>query len=120
MKDKVEQLLQVAHNNNEVKYSRKKASKWSAKASDRSARIRAELRRKSLDIAPSLPYYLISLSLLRRSLEYRICYNQFDQLKGQVLAHDYTRNLSDPLLIKAWAAQLANIVVWIKQLGGKD
>ncbi len=78
------------------------------------------MRRKSLDIAPSLPYYLSSLSLLRRSLEYRICYHQFDQLKEQALAHDYTRSLSDPLLIKAWAAQLANIVIWIKQLGGKD
>ena len=120
MKDKVEQLLQVAQNNNEVKYSRTKASTWSAKATDQSARIRAELRLKSMDITPSLPYYLSSLSLLRRSLEYRICYHQFDQLKGQVLAHDYTRSLSDPLLIKAWAAQLANIVVWIKQLGGKD
>jgi Domain of unknown function (DUF3541) len=120
MKDKLEQLLQVAQNNNEVKYSRTKASTWSAKATDQSARIRAELRLKSLDITPSLPYYLSSLSLLRRSLEYRICYHQFDQLKGQVLAHDYTRSLSDPLLIKAWAAQLANIVVWIKQLGGKD
>jgi len=120
LKDKVEQLLQVAHNNNEVKYSRAKASKWPAKATDQSARIRAELRRKSLDIAPSLPYYLSSLSLLRRSLEYRICYHPFDQLKAQVLAHDYTRSLSDPFLIKAWAAQLANIVIWIKQLGGKD
>lgn len=120
MKDRVEQLLQVAHDDNEVKYSRAKASKWLAKANDSSARIRAELRRKSLDIAPSLPYYLSSLSILRRSLEYRICYQPFDQLKEQVLAHDYTRSLSDPSLIKAWAAQLANIVIWIKQLGGKD
>jgi Domain of unknown function (DUF3541) len=120
MKDKAEQLLHVAQNNNEVKYSRTKGSKWSAKATDQSARIRAELRLKSLDIAPSLPYYLSSLSLLRRSLEYRICYHPFDQLKKQVLAHDYTRSLSDPFLIKAWAAQLANVVLWIKQLGGKD
>lgn len=120
MEDEVEQLLQVAHNNTEVAYSRTKATGWSAKATDQSARIRSKLRRKSLDIAPSLPYYLGSLSALRRSLEYRICYSQFDQLKKHVLAHDYTHTLSDSFMIKAWAAQLANVVVWIKQLGGED
>lgn len=120
MAKQVEQLLQVAQNKNEIAYSKAKLAEWSAKATDQDAIFRAELRRKSLDIAPSLPYYLSSLSQLRRSLEYRICHPQFEQLKEQVLAHDFAHILSDSFVIKAWAAQLANIVVWIKQLGGKD
>jgi Domain of unknown function (DUF3541) len=118
--EQVEQLLKVTQNNNEFAYSKAKVAEGSAKATDQSAIFRAALRRKSLDIAPTLPYYLTSLSALRRSLEYRICHPQFDQLKKHVLAHDYTHTLSHPFMIKAWAAQLANIVVWIKQLGGKD
>lgn len=113
MGKQVEQLLEVAHNNNEAAYSRKVARDWPAS-------IRTDMRRKSLDIAPTLPYYLGSLSALRRSLEYRVCHPQFDQLKKHVLAHDYTHTLGDPFMIKAWAAQLANTVIWIKQLGGED
>ena len=58
--------------------------------------------------------------VLRRALEYRVCAPEFEQLKAHVLAHDFTHDLTDPFMIKAWAAQLANIVVWIKQLGGED
>ena len=120
MKSQVEQLLQAAKNKNKFLYSKEKVDEWSAKATDQSAIFRAELRRKSLDIAPSLPYYLSGLSQLRRSLGYRICHPWFDQLKEQILAHDFTRTLSDSFIIKAWAAQLANTVVWIAQLGGED
>lgn len=113
MKDEAHELLQTARNSTEAEFSKAKADSWAPG-------IRTELRRKSLDIAPSLPYYLSSLSLLRRALEYRVCYVEFDQLKERVLAKDYTHSLTDPFMIKAWAAQLANVVVWIKLLGGKD
>jgi hypothetical protein len=113
MRKKVEKLLQVAQDSHEVEYSKKRADAWPPK-------LRTDLRRESLVIAPAFTYYLNSLGVLRQALEYRICGSQFDRLKQHVLAHDYTRDLSDPLMIKAWAAQLANVVVWIKQLGGKD
>lgn len=65
-------------------------------------------------------YYLNSQGLLRRTLEYRVSSSSFDQLKQHVLAHDYTAYLNNPEMIKAWAAQLANLVIWLKNLNGKD
>jgi len=109
----VENLLQIAHDNNEIEYSKTQTDGWISGA-------RAVLRRESLTIAPAFPYYFRSLNILRRASEYRICTTQFERLKEHVLAHDYTRELSDPTMIKAWAGQLANVVAWIKQLGGKN
>ncbi|MEK6578089.1 MAG: DUF3541 domain-containing protein, partial [Bdellovibrionota bacterium] len=44
------------------------------------------------------------------------CAPIFEELKQHVLAHDYTAYLNNPEMIKAWAAQLANLVIWLKQL----
>ena len=113
MVEKVEGLLQVAQENSEIEYSRTKADGWSSN-------IRADLRRQSLVVAPAFLYYLNSLGILRRFLEYRVCAPQFQQLKEHVLAHEYTPYFNNPLMVQAWAAQLANAAVWIKQLGGED
>ncbi len=113
MRTNVEKLLKVARESGEVEYSKSKVEGWSSGT-------RSDLRRESLSIAPAFPYYWDSLMILRRGLEYSICGPRFDQLKEHVLAYDYTRDLSNPFMIRAWAAQLANIVVWIRQLGGAD
>lgn len=113
MIEEAEKLLQIAQDNAEIEYSGIRADGWSASA-------RARLRRQSLIMAPDYPYYLRSLGLLRRTLEYRVCSPQFEQLKAHVLAHDYAPYFGNPFMIETWAAQLANTVVWIKQLGGED
>ena len=101
MTGRVEKLLQVAQ------------QRWSSSP-------RAKLRRESLAIAPDFLYYLNSLGILRRAAEYRVCAPQFEQLKAHVLSHDYTHYFSNPLMIQAWAAQLANVAGWVKLLGGDD
>ncbi len=110
---KVEELLHIAENKSEVEYSRIKADGWTSG-------VRSDLRRQSLTVAADFPYYLSSLGILRRTLEYRICSPLFERLKERVLAHEYSDYLSNPVMIRAWAAQLANTVAWIKQLGGRD
>ena len=113
MRENVEKLLSVANDNNEIAFSKIRTEGWSSGE-------RVNLRRATLTTAPAFPYYLSSLNILRRAQEYRMCSTQFERLKEHVLAHDYTHELSDPIMIKAWAPQLANVVAWVKQLGGKD
>lgn len=113
MKENVEKLMLFANDNNEIEFSKIRTNGWSSGE-------RVNLRRASLTIAPAFPYYLSSLNILRRAQEYRVCSTQFERLKEHILAHNYTHELSDPIMIKAWAPQLANVVAWIKQLGGKD
>lgn len=113
MHQETEALLQTAKDHNEAQYSQAQLKKWRSQP-------RFALRRRTLTIAPEFFYYWNSLALLRRTLEYRVNSPSFDQLKQHVLAHDYTDYFNNPEMIKAWAAQLANVIVWIKQLGGKD
>jgi len=113
MTGRVEKLLQVVQEDAAIEYSHATAQRWSSSP-------RAKLRRESLAIAPDFPYYLNSLGILRRAAEYRVCAPQFEQLKTHVLSHDYTHYFSNPLMIQAWAAQLANVAVWVKLLGGDD
>jgi len=113
MTGRVEKLLQVAQEDAAIEYSHATAQRWSSSP-------RAKLRRESLAIAPDFPYYLNSLGILRRAAEYRVCAPQFEQLKAHVLSHDYMHYFSNPLMIQAWAAQLANVAVWVKLLGGDD
>lgn len=113
MKENVEKLLLFANSSNEIVFSKIRTDGWSSGE-------RVNLRRATLTTAPTFPYYLSSLNILRRAQEYRMCSTRFERLKEHVLAHDYTHELSDPIMIKAWAPQLANVVAWVKQLGGKD
>lgn len=113
MLKEAERLLQVAQGNSVTEYSKTKAESGSSSP-------RAKLRRQSLSVAPDFPYYLHSLGVLRRAFEYRVCAVQFEQLKRHILAHDYAHYFSNPVMIQAWAAQLANAVVWLKLLGGED
>ena len=106
-------FLQIARNDGEVEYSKSLVDTWSPGN-------RSDLRRESHTIAPAFPFQLRSLNILRRSSEYRICSPQLEHLKEHILAHDFTHELSNPFMVKAWAAQLANVVAWVKQLGGED
>lgn len=108
-----QELLTVARNHAEAQYAEEKIKYWSSKT-------RSTLRRQTLTATPQFLYYLSSLNILRRTQEYRVCDPVFEELKRHVLAHDYTTYLNSPEMIKAWAAQLANLVIWVKQLGGKD
>nr|WP_025820274.1 DUF3541 domain-containing protein [Shewanella marina] len=82
---------------------------------------RAKARKKAL--AP-FPEFIFASDLL---LRYASRINEFD-LTGpcneQMLAYlkktDLTKPLTDPAMIKAWAAQLINYVYWAKQLGVGD
>ena len=109
-----QELLIVARNHGEVQYAEEKIKYWS------SSKTRFNLRRQTLKVRPQFLYYLSSLNILRRTQEYRIRTPVFEELKQYVLAHDYTTYLNNPEMVKAWAAQLANLVIWLKQLGGKD
>lgn len=60
------------------------------------------------------------LSSLARANEFGLQHQQDAQLKAILRRYDFTAFVTDPEMIKAWAAQLANHVYWLRQLGEQD
>lgn len=80
---------------------------------------RGNLRRKSLKRFPEFIYYADAM------LRYSARLNEFgEEIPKEVIAaisqYDFLTPLTDKQMIHAWAAQLANYVYWLKQLGLAD
>jgi len=68
-------------------------------------------------------YVFLGVSLLgsmARANEYGLKHKQDEKLRQIIKRHDFTPYVTNPEMIKAWAAQLANQVFWLKQLGEQD
>lgn len=80
---------------------------------------RGNLRRKSLKQFPEFIYYADAM------LRYSARLNEFgEEIPQEVITaisqYDFLTPLTDKTMIHAWAAQLANYVYWLKQLGIAD
>lgn len=60
------------------------------------------------------------LGSMARADEYGLKHKQDAKLREIIRRYDFSKYATDPSMIKAWAAQLANQVYWLKQLGEQD
>lgn len=79
------------------------------------------LRKKTLE---RYPYYrLMAAKILRhvaRLDELELRHKNHKQFMKMLKSYDFEQVFTDSLMIKAWGAQLANQVYWLKQLGIAD
>ncbi|WP_434341519.1 DUF3541 domain-containing protein [Motilimonas cestriensis] len=97
-------------------YSLQKLNKLKGKSDERSK------RRYQATLA--YPEYLFLgidlLSNMARANEFGLKHEQDAKLRKVLKRYDFAAYVSDPAMIKAWAAQLANQVYWLRQLGEQD
>lgn len=60
------------------------------------------------------------LGSMARANEYGLKHQQDKKLREVIRRYDFARYATDQEMIKAWAAQLANQVFWLRQLGEQD
>ncbi|MDV6252212.1 DUF3541 domain-containing protein [Vibrio sp. EA2] len=60
------------------------------------------------------------LGAMARADEYGLKHQNDETLREVLRRYDFTRYATDPEMIEAWAAQLANQVYWLRQLGEQD
>ncbi|MFB9141544.1 DUF3541 domain-containing protein [Vibrio artabrorum] len=76
------------------------------------------------NITKHMPEYLyIGVDLLgsmARANEYGLKHNNDAKLREIIRRYDFTKYVTNEDMVKAWAAQLANQVYWLRQLGEQD
>ena len=60
------------------------------------------------------------IGAMARADEYGLKHKQDKSLRSVLRRYDFARYATDPEMIEAWAAQLANQVYWLRQLGEQD
>ncbi|WP_194436408.1 DUF3541 domain-containing protein [Vibrio fluminensis] len=60
------------------------------------------------------------LGSMARANEYGLKHQQDEKLRQVIRHYDFARYATEPDMIRAWAAQLANQVYWLRQLGEQD
>ncbi|MFV0448585.1 MAG: DUF3541 domain-containing protein [Vibrio sp.] len=82
---------------------------------------RSKLRYSVTKHNPEYLYLGIGLlGSMARADEYGLKHKHDAKLREILRRYDFTEYATDPDMIKAWAAQLANQVYWLKQLGEQD
>jgi len=86
-----------------------------------SSKKRSLLRYQATKEMPEYLYLGIDLlGSMARANEYGLKHKNDAQLREILRRYDFTKYVSDEKMIKAWAAQLANQVYWLRQLGEQD
>lgn len=97
-------------------YSNRRIEGYLEKTDERS-RLRYQATRQ-------MPEYIyIGVGLLgsmARANEYGLKHREDARLRQVIRRYDFTRYATNETMIKAWAAQLANQVYWLRQLGEQD
>lgn len=82
---------------------------------------RNRLRYETLKSEPDYVYLGINLlGSMARANEYGLKHVEDEKLRSIIRRYDFSHYATHPALIKAWAAQLANQVYWLRQLGEQD
>lgn len=82
---------------------------------------RSRLRYTATKHMPEYLYLGVDLiGSMARADEYGLAHRQDDKLREVIRRYDFKKYATDSDMIKAWAAQLANQVYWLKQLGEQD
>lgn len=75
-------------------------------------------------VTKHMPEYLYLgvglIGSMARANEYGLKHLEDEKLRRIIRRYDFKKYATDPEMIKAWAAQLANQVFWLRQLGEQD
>ncbi|MDD9196178.1 DUF3541 domain-containing protein [Aliivibrio sp. S3MY1] len=83
--------------------------------------IRSILRYQATKTMPEYLYFGVDLlGSMARANEYGLKHRNDKQLREIIRRYDFKKYATDEAMIKAWAAQLANQVYWLRQLGEQD
>ncbi|WEM41243.1 DUF3541 domain-containing protein [Photobacterium sp. DA100] len=83
--------------------------------------VRSDLRYEATKDKPE--YFYLGVDLLgsmARANEYGLKHREDVKLREVIRRYDFKQYATDPEMIRAWAAQLANQVYWLRQLGEQD
>jgi hypothetical protein len=82
---------------------------------------RSELRYQVTKAIPEYIYLGVGLlGSMARADEYGLKHREDKKLREVIRRYDFTKYVTDEKMVKAWAAQLANQVYWLRQLGEQD
>ncbi|KHD23675.1 hypothetical protein NM09_17245 [Vibrio caribbeanicus] len=97
-------------------YSEKRIAGYQDETDERSVR--------RYTVTKHMPEYLYLgvdlLGSMARANEYGLKHKEDAKLRQVIRRYDFNKYATDPEMIRAWAAQLANQVFWLKQLGEQD
>jgi hypothetical protein len=97
-------------------YSDQKMAHYATKKKPRS-----QLRYQAMQTMPEYVYLGIGLlGAMARADEYGLKHKEDKKLRQILRSYDFNKYVTDKKMIKAWAAQLANQVYWLRQLGEQD
>ncbi len=83
--------------------------------------VREDLRRQTLQRMPEYLYVGVALlGQMARADEYGLMHKEDAKLREILKRYDFAQYATDSKMIEAWAAQLANQVYWLRQLGEQD
>ncbi|MGF1709824.1 DUF3541 domain-containing protein [Vibrio kagoshimensis] len=99
-----------------VLYSEKRITSYLDETDERSVR--------RYNITKHMPEYLYLgvdlLGSMARANEYGLEHKNDEKLREIIRRYDFSHYVSNQDMVKAWAAQLANQVYWLRQLGEQD
>ena len=99
-----------------VLYSEKRITSYTDETDERSVR--------RYNITKHMPEYLYLgvdlLGSMARANEYGLEHKNDEKLREIIRRYDFSNYVSNQDMVKAWAAQLANQVYWLRQLGEQD
>ncbi|MCZ4307354.1 DUF3541 domain-containing protein [Vibrio atlanticus] len=99
-----------------VLYSEKRVASYVGDSDERSVR--------RYNITKHMPEYLYLgvdlLGSMARANEYGLEHKNDAKLREIIRRYDFSRYVTNEDMVKAWAAQLANQVYWLRQLGEQD
>lgn len=99
-----------------VLYSEKRVASYVGDDDERSVR--------RYNITKHMPEYLYLgvdlLGSMARASEYGLEHKNDAKLREIIRRYDFSRYVTNEDMVKAWAAQLANQVYWLRQLGEQD
>lgn len=108
---------------NEV-YTPAQVQQYSAKRIDKyliNPNERGMLRYQATKTMPEYIYIGVGLlGSMARANEYGLKHRADEKLREIIRRYDFSKYVTDENMIKAWAAQLANQVFWLRQLGEQD
>ncbi|MEL0660997.1 DUF3541 domain-containing protein [Psychromonas arctica] len=82
---------------------------------------RTVLRYQATKLMPEYLYLGVGLlGSMARADEYGLKHREDKKLREVIHRYDFTKYVIDENMVKAWAAQLANQVYWLRQLGEQD
>ena len=85
-----------------------------------SRNTRAQRRFRATQTMPEYLYVIALLGAMARAEEYGLKHRDDQKLREALRRYDFAAYATNPKMIKAWAAQMANQVYWLQQLGEQD